>query len=135
MTDSFTTKTLFLSLVRPVLEFGCVIFTPFYESHIMHLASVQKQFFLFALKSFNWNPNLNLPSYNNRLKLLNIPPLSCRRTMLSIVFRIKLINGDIDSPFLLSRINFHIPSRNLRMFASIKMNNYRRNFLNHNFYY
>ena len=33
---------------------------------------------LFALKGFNWNSNLNLPSYNNRLKLLNIPPLSCR---------------------------------------------------------
>ena len=65
----------------------------------MHLESVQKQFLLFALKSFNWNPNLNLPSYNNRLKLLNIPPLSCRRTMLSVVFMIKLINGDIDSLF------------------------------------
>ena len=72
--DPFTTKTLFVSLVRPVLEFGGVIWTPFYESHIMHLESVQKQFILFALKSFNWNPNLNLPSYNSRLKLLNIPP-------------------------------------------------------------
>ena len=50
---------------------------------------------------------------------------NCRRTMLSVVFMIKLINGDIDSSFLLSRINFHIPSRNLRMFATIKMNNYR----------
>ena len=130
--DPFTTKTLFVSLVRPVLEFGCVIWTPYYESHIMHLESVQKQFLLFALKSFNWNPILNLPSYNSRLKLLNIPPLSCRRTMLSVVFMIKLINGDIDSSFLLSRINFHIPSRNLRMFAPIKMNNYRSNFLNNN---
>ena len=64
--DPFTTKTLFVSLVRPVLEFGCVIWTPLYESHIMHLESVQKQFLLFALKSFNWNPILNLSSYNNR---------------------------------------------------------------------
>ena len=24
---------------------------------------------------FNWNPNLNLPSYSNRLKLLYIPSL------------------------------------------------------------
>ena len=45
--------------------------------------------------------------------------------MLSVVFMLKLINGDIDSPFLLSRINFHIPSRYLRMFAPIKMINYR----------
>ena len=32
----------------------------------MHLESVQKQLLLIALKSFNLNPNLNLPSYNNR---------------------------------------------------------------------
>ena len=98
----------------------------------MHLESVQKQFLLFALKPFNWNPILNLPSYNNRLKLLNIPPLSCRRPMLSVVFMINLINCDIESPFLLSRINFHISSRNLRIFAPIKMNNYWSNFLNNN---
>ena len=53
--------------------------------------------------------------------------------MLSVVFMIKLINGAIDSPFLLSRINFQIPSRNLRMFAP-KMNNYRSNFLNNNLF-
>ena len=52
--------------------------------------------------------------------------------MLSVVFMIKLFNGDIDSPFLLSRNNFHIPNRNFRMLALIKMNNYRSNFLNNN---
>ena len=31
--DPFTTKTLFVSLIRPVLEFGCVIWTPL--SHIL----------------------------------------------------------------------------------------------------
>ena len=107
--------------------FGCVIRTPFYESHNMHLESAQKHFLLFALKSFSWIWILNLPSYNNRLKLLNIPPLSCRKTMLSVAFRIKLINGDIDSPCLLNRINFDIP-RNLRMFTPIKIINYRRFF-------
>ena len=120
------------SELKPGLELGCVIWTPHYDSHFMHLEAVQKQFLLFALKSFNWNPMLNLPRYNNRLKLLNIPPLSCRRTILSVVFMIKLINNDIDSSFLLSRINFHIPRRNLRTFAAIKMNNYRSNFLNNN---
>ena len=46
--------------------------------------------------------------------------------MLSVDFMIKLINGDTDSSFLLSRINFHIPGRNLRMFAPIKMYNYTK---------
>ena len=52
--------------------------------------------------------------------------------MLSVVFMIKLTNGDIDSPFLLSTINFHIPRRSLRMFAPMNINNYRSNFLNNN---
>ena len=89
--DPFTTKTLFVSLVRPVLEFGCVIWTPHNDSHITHLESVEKQFLLFVQKSFNCNPNLNLPCYNNGLKLLNIPSLSCRRTMLSADFMLKII--------------------------------------------
>ena len=39
----------------------------------------------------------------------------------------------MDAPrFFFSRINFHVTSRNLRMFADIKINNYRNNFLNDN---
>ena len=67
--NPFTIKTLFVSLVRPVVEFGCVIWTPYCEPPIMHLESVQKQFLLFALKFFIWHSNLNSPNYNNRLKL------------------------------------------------------------------
>ena len=110
-----------------------VLFGHHIMSHILCTWNRFKMLFLlFALKSFNWDPNLNLPSCNNLLKLLNIPPLSCRRTMVSVVFMIKLISGNIDSPFLLSRIHFHIPSRSLRMFDPIKMNDYRSNLLNNN---
>ena len=123
-----TRSQLKLYLFRWLGPFWSLLFGHHFMSHI----SVQKQFLLFALKSFNWNRNLNLPSYHNRLKLLNIPPLSWRRTMLSVVIMIKLINGDIGSLFLLSRINFHIPSRNWRMLAPIKLNNYGSNFLNKN---
>ena len=48
--------------------------------------------------------------------------------MLSVVYVIKLINGDIDSPFLLCCIKFH----NLRVLVPIKINNYRSHFLNYN---
>ena len=46
--DPYITKILFTSLVRPILEFGSCIWCPFYETHINHLESVQKQFLLFA---------------------------------------------------------------------------------------
>ena len=45
--DPFTTITLFVSLVRPVLEFGCVIWTPYYA-----LGIGSKAIFIICLKTF-----------------------------------------------------------------------------------
>ena len=94
---------LFGSLVRPILAFASCVWSPFYEVHIKPLESVQKQFVLFALKSLNWDLNINLPSHSHRLKLSNLHTLSSRREMLNVVFLRKLINGVNDSHFLLSR--------------------------------
>ena len=90
-------------------------FSPYYETHINHLESVQKQFLLFALKSLNWDPTVNLPSYESRLKLLNMPTLKSRRIMLNISFLHKLINGEVSSTFLLGRAEFKVPLRSLRI--------------------
>ena len=127
--DPYITKTLFTSLVRPILEFGSCVWCPFYETHINHLESVQKQFLLFALKSFNWNPAINLPNYESRLKLINLPTLKNRRIFLNISFLMKLISGEVSSTFLLSRIDFNIPQRSLRFFQPIKISTFRTNYL------
>ena len=58
--DPYITKTLFTSLVRTILEFASCVWSPYYETHINHLESIQKQFLLFALKSFNWDPTVKL---------------------------------------------------------------------------
>ena len=128
--DPFVTKLLFISLVRPILEYGSSVWTPYYEIHINHLESVQKQFLLFALKSFNWDPTQNLPSYECRLKLLNLPTLKSRRIMLNISFLHKLISGEVSSTFLLGRIEFNIPLRCLRSFYPIRICSFRTNYLN-----
>ena len=75
--DPYVTKTLFTSLVRPILEYGSVIWNPQYELYINMLESVQKQFLLFCLRNFGWN-YLNLPSYISRLALIKLPTLSSR---------------------------------------------------------
>ena len=46
-----------------LLEIASCVWSPFYEVHIKHVESVQKKFSLFAFKSLNWDPNINLPSY------------------------------------------------------------------------
>jgi len=59
----YTTKLLYTSLVRPILECCCSVWTPQYEVQIDRIESVQKKFLLFALRSLNWDLNLRLPSY------------------------------------------------------------------------
>jgi len=43
--DPFTTKLLFTSLVRPILEYCSSVWSPQYQVHIDRIVSVQKNFF------------------------------------------------------------------------------------------
>lgn len=54
-------------LVRPILENGSCVWCPQYTIHKERIESVQKNFLLFALRGLNWDENLSLPSYNNKL--------------------------------------------------------------------
>ena len=129
--DPYTTKLLYTSLVRPGLEYGCIIWNPSYNIYSDRIESVQKQFLLFALRHLRWNQNENLPSYVSRLKLIDLPTLHSRRSMLSVLFLHKLIIGDVQSNFLLSCINFNVPSRLSRNFVPIYLNLCRYNFTLH----
>ena len=115
------TKRLFISLVRPTLEYGCVLWSPFYKIYSKKIESVQVQFLLFALRGLGWNSNELLPPYENRLKLIDLPTLEKRRLMLRCIFIIKLLRGQIDSEFLTGEIKFNVPSRNTRYYIPLKL--------------
>ena len=53
--DPYVTKRLFVSLVRPTLEYGCVLWSPFYSCYSKKIESVQTQFLLFALRGLPLN--------------------------------------------------------------------------------
>lgn len=127
--DPYVTKQLYTSLVRPVLEYGSIIWDPCYTIHINLVESVQKQFLLFCLRGLRWNYR-TLPSYKSRLALIKLPTLKSRRTMLSISFLLSLLRGDIDSNFLLSRIQINIPSRPTRNYKFLNINYSRFNYAN-----
>ncbi len=63
---------LYTSLVRPILEYGNVIWSPHLQSHIKQLEGVQHR----ATKLLS---NLSNLPYEERLKKLNLPSLSYRR--------------------------------------------------------
>lgn len=132
--DPYLTKTLFISLVRPILEYGSPVWSPQYAVHSDRIESVQKNFLLFALRRLNWDANHILPPYSSRLLLINLPSLANRRTMLGTVFICKLIRGDVESPDLISRLNFSVPSRVTRNYIPLILNHCRSNYELHDPY-
>lgn len=127
--DPYITKQLFISLVRPVLEYGSIIWDPTYKVHINTIESVQKQFLLFCLRGLQWDP-LNLPSYKSRLSLIKLPSLQSRRTMLNVMFVLNIINGNICSDFLIGNLSFQVPQRPTRYYYPLVISAFRTNYAN-----
>lgn len=126
--DPYIAKRLYTSLVRPILEYGSLVWSPNYRCHIDRIESVQKQFLLFALRNLGWRSDTVLPSYINRLALIDLPTLEHRRIMLGICFMAKLINGEINSPHLISNIYFNVPIRASRHFVPLKLPAVKHNY-------
>lgn len=127
--DPYVTKQLYMTLVRPILEYASIIWNPYYRVHNDAIESVQKRFLLFCLRGLGWNYE-NLPSYIDRLKLIRLPTLESRRTMLGATFVFNLANGNVDSEFLLSNLNFNVPCRFTRNFKPLYLDFYKTNYAN-----
>lgn len=127
--DPYVIKQLFTTFVRPIIEYACQVWTPYYSCHKIRIEQIQKRFLKFALRGLGWQNPLNLPSYSSRLKLIDLPSLERRRSYLCFVFIVNLIDGNIDALNLLSRVNFNVPNRNLRGFRDpIYIKHYRTNY-------
>ena len=119
-TDIKTLKTLYFAFVRSRLEYASVVWCPGYELYINCLERVQRRF----LKYLTFNCDCAYPERGTpQSALLNrfdINLLSTRRKLAGFVFLYKLLNNLLDSPSLLSNINFHVPrvnSRNSNIFS------------------
>lgn len=128
--DPYISKKLFSGLVRPILEYGSVIWNPGFMCDISRIESVQKQFLLFCLRSLDWGSTYQLPPYVNRLKLIHLPTLESRRTTLDVLFILKIIKGDINSPFLLSQFSIKIPLRLPRSYQLLSIPMFKSTYLN-----
>jgi len=111
----WVTKTLYCSLVRSILEYGCIIWDPDSETQSKRLESIQKQFLLFALRNlFDPRDYVNLPSYNNRLKILGLTSLSHRRKVNTACFVFDVLSENINVEFISNRITLNQPIRTTR---------------------
>lgn len=99
-----TLKYLYYALIRSTLEYGCVIWSPYYKVHIDRIEKVQKQFL--NILCYRLQLGRNIRSYFSRLKQFNIPSLSSRRKCSELVTLYKIVHSHIDCPSLLSLLNF-----------------------------
>ena len=93
-------RTAYLSLVRSVLEYASVVWSPITKNNLQLIESVQRR----ATKYIcNYHYLENPLCYKDRLTQCNILPLSYRREILDCLFLYKAINGfcnvDLDNLF------------------------------------
>lgn len=101
--------TLYYSFVRSKLEYGSIIWYPFYNCYKISLERVQRRFLKFlAFKNDRIYPERGFP-YNNLLSKFDVISLETRRKCACISFLYKIIHNKIDAIDILSQINFYVP--------------------------
>ena len=94
-------KQLYLSLIRPHLEYACQLWDPYTQNDVNKLESVQK--FALKLVSHRWDAG-----YEELTRLVNVPMLSERRLHLKLVQVYKILHGLYDFPDDILQIHWHI---------------------------
>ena len=114
LNDPHCLKALYCALVRPILETAAVIWCPHQITWSLRIERIQKRFLRIALRNLPWRNPLDLPPYSDRCQLLDLDTLERRRKIQRAMLIAKVLNGEIDSPWLLSRLNIRAPLRTLR---------------------
>lgn len=112
--DPYVLKNLYISLVRPILEYASVIWFPYFIKHSNILENIQKRFIRLALRYLGWADPICLPPYHARLALLNMRSLDHRRKVTSALFIFDLLSNGIDALELSKRVNINEQVAGLR---------------------
>lgn len=106
---------LFNTLVRPHLEYGSPVWSPSSKVDMKLLETVQSKF-MRKLAFMNWTPlPFDCHDYSEIKSQFGIKSLDSRRKIADLIFLYKILNREIDCPYLLGQIRFHIPSRDTRL--------------------
>eukprot|EP00102_Acyrthosiphon_pisum_P024314 XP_016661524.1 PREDICTED: RNA-directed DNA polymerase from mobile element jockey-like [Acyrthosiphon pisum] len=108
---------LYKALVRSVIEYGSVVWSPYTAVDISRIDRVQNCFMRFA------GYCLNIPhephDYRPVSQALRLDSLSARRDNFGIAFIQRLIDGRIDAPRILGELSFRIPKLALTELAGM----------------
>ena len=96
--DPYTLRSLYVSLVRPHLEYCANLCNPVYSSHCIRIERVQKNFTRYVFYKLNWQTDRT--SYSTRCALFGLSSLENRRKMFSVSFVRDLVHSHIQCPEL-----------------------------------
>ncbi|XP_026804335.1 uncharacterized protein LOC113547935 [Rhopalosiphum maidis] len=111
----------------PILEYGSVVWDPYTVSDINQLERVQFRFLRFCC--FVLGISHLAHDYTNIANVLSLPTLAERRRTLNLKFIRGLVTNHIDSPCLLSQINFKVPSHVSRSHVTFHIPTANTNYL------
>ena len=100
---------LYNALVRSILEYCSVVWNPHYKKYKNRIESIQKRFLWHM--TYHCGLVKLVHNYDDRLKHFQMFSLSDRRHLLDNIFLFKLVRGSTDAGWLLSQIDFALPSR------------------------
>lgn len=100
---------LYTSFVRSRLEYNGTVWCPNYRLYINRIERVQKKFV--RILAYRFKVPKTVKTYKDKLKYFNLIELSTRRLHADLLFLHKLINGAIDCPLLLKRLQYNVPAR------------------------
>jgi len=105
-------KLLYTSLVRSILEFSNIVWSPYYQVHINRLENIQHKFIKYAGYKLFCN-GISLDNDQTML-YLNLTTLVRRREYYDVCFAFNILNSFIKSPDCLKLFSIHIPSYQTR---------------------
>jgi hypothetical protein len=122
-TNDKSVKLLYFSLVRPILEYGSVVWNPVFQKYKILIEKVQKKFIKYAFYKFvhiKWNYR-----YHTKLVYFNIRTLESRRNIYDLIWLYKCLNNHIDNSKIFENISIRVPSfnsRNIDLFSYPRSN-------------
>lgn len=98
---------LYTTLVRPVLEYASVVWSPYQLGHIEAVEKIQTRLIRYIGLRLGYR-YLEVPVEDLR-SAFRLPELCIRRKISDLMMLHKLVNGDIDCPELLELVEFRTP--------------------------
>ena len=108
-----TILILYYSLVRSILEFNCVNWSPFYITHISRIEAVQVKLLKYV-KYKLCGDGIVLADTDLVASYLSVHTLENRRKYHKLCFLFKLLNGLIEAPILLALVGLNVSIRKVR---------------------